>query len=123
MKYTKKQRIAYYANLRKDWEKAQELASKDKKAVKLFNEVKKANKEAKSIEAFYFTLAQMQKLNLKGLPYVDVKTFDGWLEAGFVVKKGQSHIVNGVVYKAINPNGFKVPSFCNLFHKNQVQAI
>ena len=39
--------------------------------------------------SFYFVLKQMQKLKFKGLPYIDAKTFQGWVDNGYKVKKGE----------------------------------
>lgn len=127
-KYTKKQREAYFANLRKDWAESSKLAEGDKKAKALFREVKKIGNF--SYASFYFTLLSMRANKFDGIPYVDCKTFDGWIKAGFQVKKGEKSKISGITWVSANhagneadENEFHYPKLYRLFHKSQVQAL
>ena len=39
--------------------------------------------------SFVFVMQQMMALGLEGTPYVDTRTFDGWLEVGRCVRRGE----------------------------------
>jgi hypothetical protein len=128
-KYTKKQRQEYYAKLRADWKKSKAMAENDEVAKGLFREVQKQGGKF-SYWSFYFTLSEMKAQGLDGLPYVDCKTFDGWKNAGFIVKKGEKTVARGITWikpTKKNKNGEEVksdyvyPKLYNLYHRSQVE--
>ena len=130
-KYTKKQKSEYFRNLRNEWKKSKELAKNDEAGKALHREAGNGT----SYYSFMFTLYAMKEYGYDGLPYIDCKTFRGWKNSGFTVKKGQKAKINGMVW--IKPtikdeNGQKIendddrvvyPKVYKLFHKSQVQAI
>lgn len=70
----------------------------------------------------------MEKLGLEGTPYVDTKTFKGWKESGFKVKKGEHSQINGMTFLILKDEEESlikhvVPKVYHLFHSSQVQAI
>jgi len=125
MAYTKAQKQAYFKSLRKRWN--------DNKALADNNEVMKAIHQEHcskfSYYSFFFTAMMMKKLGFKGIPYIDCKTFNGWKEAGFIVKKGEKSKINGITW--IHPKDsegdederFSYPKMYNLFHRTQVQPL
>ena len=131
---TQEQKREYYKQLRNDWVISKEMAEKDEKAKALFRET---NYKGVSYYGFYFTLMQMRKLGLKGLPYIDCKTFNKWKEAGFRVRKGEHSKIRGIAWMKVrtktNPKSLKsnakikedddtfmYPKKYNLFHTSQV---
>jgi hypothetical protein len=122
----------YFKLLREKWKYAKALADKDQTAKALYVEV--GGKV--SYYSFYYTLSQMRKLGLKGIPYIDAKTFNGWRQVGFRVMKGQHSLIKGITWveaKSRKPvddvdeeeKKKKViyPKVYHLFHKTQVEAI
>jgi hypothetical protein len=129
MRYTKEQKNQYFRELRARWKASKEMADKDEIAKALYQEVGGNF----SYYSFYFTLMDMQRLGYDGIPYIDCKTFRGWLDSGFRVKKGEKSRINGIVWihpTVKNENGDYVeveesiyPKIYHLFHKSQVEAI
>jgi hypothetical protein len=127
MKYTKEQKDQYFKDLRARWKASKEMADKDETAKALYREVGGQF----SYYSFYFTLMDMKRLNYDGVPYVDCKTFNGWLDSGFRVKKGEKSRISGIVWihpMGKNEKGEKVevdesvyPKVYHLFHKSQVE--
>ena len=65
-----------------------------------------------------------------GIPYLDCKTFMGWKERGFIVRKGEKSLIAGITWVSVegkegepDDNGFKFPKEYHLFHRSQVEAI
>lgn len=124
MKYTKEQKQEYFKNLRDRWTTSKALADKDDTAKALYNEVGGDF----SYYSFYWTLADMKNLGLEGIPYVDVKTFKGWKDAGFTVKKGEKSKLSGITWLPVKDKDgeeteYMVPKEYRLFHKTQVEEI
>ena len=130
-KYTTQQKKEFYAKIRSDF------ATAKKEAEKL--EFRRAYEHAQaqgltmSLYAFVFVKIQLEKLGLKGIPYIDCKTFAGWKKNGYTVKKGQKSKINGITFLRIEPkkedkekekeskNGFLIPKAYKLFHISQVE--
>ena len=127
MKCTKEQKDKYFQELRARWRVSKELANKDETAMALYKEVGSQF----SYYSFYFTLMDMRRLGFDGLPYIDCKTFNGWLDSGFRVKKGEKSKINGIVW--IHPvtknelgeeeiiDESVYPKIYHLFHRSQVE--
>ena len=129
MKYTKDQKSKYFKDLRARWRASKELADKDETARALHRE---AGGQF-SYYSFYFTLMDMRKFGYDGIPYVDCKTFNGWKEAGFMVRKGEKSRISGIVWlhpvtkdevgEEVEDDESIYPKVYHLFHKSQVEAI
>lgn len=125
MKRTKENVQAFYQQARKRWTEAKELSKQD--------EIKTAWEEAKrtlsasfSLTAFCYVKKQMEDMGLVGTPYIDIKTFKGWQESGFTVKKGETSKISGMAFLEVEDKG-KVkrilPKIYSLFHIPQVEKI
>ena len=124
MTHTKEEKQAYFKNLREEWKKSKELADQDETAKALFRET--GGKY--SYTGFYFTLQQMRAEKLDGIPYIDAKTFKGWKETGFIVKKGEKSKLSGITWidaHADQEDAEKLlyPKVYHLFHRTQIEAI
>ena len=75
----------------------------------------------------------MRAQNLDGVPYIDAKTYQGWKQSGFQVKKGEKSTLNGIVWLKCGPknasgevdddSAFLIPKLYHLFHRSQVEAL
>lgn len=127
MKYTKEERTEYFKQLRNRWKISKEMAENDELAKALFREIKGNF----SYNSFYFTLQDMRKVGYQGLPYIDCKTFNGWKETGFKVKKGEHSKIDGIVWLEVKSNKETeddekldvYPKLYHLFHRSQVEPI
>ncbi len=122
MTYTKEQKKEYFSNLRKQWQDSKALAENDKVSQAVFNE----QGLKVSYFSYYFTLLQMRKLQLDGIPYIDCKTFKKWQESGYIVKKGEKSKISGITWISNdedNDEKFIYPKQYNLFHKSQVTEL
>uniref|UniRef100_A0A6H2A5J6 Uncharacterized protein n=1 Tax=viral metagenome TaxID=1070528 RepID=A0A6H2A5J6_9ZZZZ len=129
--YTKEERAAYYKALRERWQAAKNVGDEDEvKAVMMQHGLNF------SFRSYMFVKMQMNALGLDGIPYVDAKTFMGWKENGFMVRKGEKSQIDGLTWIAINGketeapaegesenHGFVMPKCYHLFHRTQVDAI
>ena len=93
--YTTEEKRSYFKVLRESWNQSKALAKQDKVAEALFRE---SGLKGISYWSFYFVLKQMKELGLEGLPYIDMKTFDGWKETGFMVNKGETSKASGITW-------------------------
>ena len=128
--YTKEERQAYYKALRERWQAAKNVGNEDEvKAVMMQHGLNF------SFRSYMFVKLQMNALNLDGIPYVDAKTFMGWKENGFMVRKGEKSQIDGLTWIAVNgketeapaegedeKHGFVMPKCYHLFHRTQVEA-
>jgi len=82
-----------------------------------------------SMVSVAFIWQQMIDLKLDGCPVIDAKTFQGWSQSGFKVKKGEHAQLHGITWitsKCKNEDEndkFIFPKVYKLFHKSQVQPI
>lgn len=126
--YTKEERHLYFKNLREEWKVNKELADKDTNAQARFNAILNEAGGKISYHSYYFTLRSMIACGYEGEPYIDCKTYQGWLDRGFQVKKDEKSKINGVVWKAFkDKNGEEgdvvYPKVYHLFHKTQVEEL
>jgi len=124
MKYTKEQKREYFKQLRERWNKSKELAEKDEIAKALHKEVGGEF----SYYSFYFTLMGMRDLGYDGIPYVDCKTYKGWKDSGFKVKKGEKSKLSGITWLGVGKDSDGEPEFIypkeyHLFHRTQVEEL
>jgi len=136
--FTKAEKQEYYQNLRDRWQEAKVYAETE--------EVKSAYQECLatgltiSLYGFAYCKQSMEEQGLEGTPYIDAKTFQGWKQSGFVVKKGEKSKINGLTWVSANAKndkakddnakddnaetgGFKFPKVYRLFHRSQVEPI
>ena len=135
--HTQEEKKAYFQNLRTRWAESKKLATNDETAQALYKEAQASTKSGKfSYWSFYFTLQDMKKEGFSGIPYIDCKTFQGWKESGFMVKKGEKSRIDGIVWLQFGSNGsvgndidpteeetHVYPKLYHLFHTSQVESI
>jgi len=117
----------YYHNLRERWQQAKKLSETKEDQIKAIIATHGLNI---SNTGFVIVAQQLKEQGLKGLPYLDAKTYKGWIENGFQVQKGQKSTLSGVTWidvkgKADNEedNGYMMPKEYKLFHRTQVEAV
>lgn len=130
MKTTKEQKQAYFKKLRERWQDAKKLLDDGK--ISEIQAIIATHGMKISVSGFMFVSIQMEAQGLDGLPYLDAKTYQGWRENGFQVRKGERSTLSGITW--ISPttkddNGeeetddsFVFPKEYHLFHRSQVDA-
>jgi hypothetical protein len=129
--YTKEEKKEYYQNLQAKWKANKEKADGDPDARARFEAIMAETNGKFSYYSFYFTLCNMQRLGYEGNPYVDTKTFKGWKDAGFMVKKGEKSQISGITWLSVTKDKegnednteFIYPKEYHLFHRLQVEPI
>jgi hypothetical protein len=128
MKYTKEQKQAYMKQLRQRWQDAKKLLSEQK--ISEIEAIVRTHGLKISATGFMFVSLQMQQYGFDGLPYLDAKTYQGWRDNGFQVRKGEKSVLSGITW--ISPtskddNGdedtddsYVFPKEYHLFHRSQV---
>jgi hypothetical protein len=128
-KYSPEEKKVYFQGLRDQWKQAKELSLNKAQEIQAIIENHGLNI---SITGYTLVQMQMEKLGLDGLPYLDCKTFNGWRENGFIVKKGEHSKISGITWKnasdKVEGNPEKETSFMlaceyKLFHRSQVEPI
>jgi len=132
-KFSKQEKKVYFEKLRLDWQRSKALAKNDMKAEALYRE---SGLKGVSYYSFHYVLKQLRALKLKGLPYIDCKTYHGWQTNGFKVKKGEKSKIKGITWLAVKEDGkmanqkdkkedikFLYPKIYSLFHKNQIEEL
>jgi len=122
-KYTKEEKKEYFQELRNSWKVAKEsMDVKETLALMISHGI-----ENVSVTGYSYVLNQMEELGLPGTPYVDMKTYKGWKENGFQVKKGQKSKVSGITWigakseKEEGESSRCYPKAYNLFHSSQTK--
>ena len=123
--YTKEQKAQYFKTLRARWQAAKEYAIDNGEVIKAIMVNHGLNM---SVYSFAFVQHQMQAQGLEGLPYLDVKTFQGWKENGFRVRKGEASTLSSIVWissekKEEEEGGYSFPKATALFHRSQVEEV
>jgi hypothetical protein len=129
MEYTQEEKKAYFKGLRFRWEEAKKIADHD-----AIGAIIKSHGLNISITSFFIVHSQMQAQGLEGLPYLDMKTFKGWKENGFQVKKGEHAKAESITWIGVHgkevqegtpekENGYVIPKVYKLFHRSQVEEI
>jgi hypothetical protein len=126
MAYTKEQKKEYFQGLRERWSKAKSDAENDAGARSQWQAMAQQG-HGISYTGFYFTMLQMRSAGLEGLPYIDCKTFKGWQEHGFRVRKGEKSVIQGLTWLRAHssddeedPDAPLYPKAYALFHRSQV---
>jgi hypothetical protein len=129
--YSREEKRAYFKALRERWRKAKELSEQEETEIQAIMMNHGLNI---SISGFVFVQMQMKAQGLPGIPYIDAKTYQGWRESGFQVRKGEKSTLNGLTWVRCNdgsvddqePNevdSYVMPKEYHLFHKSQVVPI
>lgn len=132
-KYTPEEIKKYYADIRERWNIAKQLSTSDQCRAILDQMALHGISEV-SPTSIMAVQMQLEELGLDGLPFVDVKTFQGWKEIGYVVRKGQKSILTGVSWKPTEKKneagemeetgrGRLLAKGYALFHRSQVEKI
>jgi hypothetical protein len=132
-KFTKQEKQAYFKELREQWKAAKLQAEKKGNEIDAIIRNHGLNI---SRTGFMMIRLQMEAQGLDGLPYLDAKTYQGWKENGFQVKKGESSTLSGITWISANSKNepdrdpidddqsdFRFPKQYHLFHRSQVEAI
>lgn len=132
MKYTRQQKKEYFRQLRAQWNEAKSLLTLEK--IKAIDAIIRTHGLKISQTGFLFVSIQMKRQKLEGLPYLDAKTFRGWLDNGFRVRKGEKSTLSGITWISIGDkdaeagddeeikDGYMLPKEYHLFHRSQVNA-
>lgn len=132
--YSKEEIKAFYGKQRERWMKSKELVNTDE-CLGILREMAAQGVSNVSPTSIMFVVSQLKELGLPGLPFIDVKTFQGWKEIGYTVIKGQKAIINGVSWKPTERTnketgeteetggGRLLAKSYSLFHRSQVQRI
>jgi len=129
MTYSKEDKKRYFEGLRKAWQEAKEKSAQDVDVQTKWQAINEQAGGKLSYVGFYFTYMSMQAQGLEGLPYVDAKTFEGWKNNGFMVKKGEHSTLSGITWIAVNPGespenyDYLLPKEYHLFHRTQVESL
>ena len=126
-KYTKEEKKAYMKRLRDNWNAAKKLMTDD--IEKSIDAIIRTHGMNISGMGFMFIRLQMEKQGLDGIPYLDAKTYKGWLENGFRVRKGEKSTLHGITWVGVGGDyedggsyDYMMPRQYNLFHRSQVEA-
>jgi len=119
----------YFEALRNRWKEAKEYAERDE--IKALFQHALENGLKVSAHSFAFVKKQLDEKGLEGTPYLDTKTFQGWVDNGFKVKKGEKSFLQGITFLPVEREketgekevAYTVPKAYHLFHKSQVEAI
>jgi hypothetical protein len=139
-RYTKEEKQAYFRGLRERWQAVKASITDDARTQ--INAVMAERGLNFSVNSWVIIEQQMRAQGLDGLPYVDAKTFHGWRESGFMVRKGEKSTLSGITWigtgdgdddggahgeNGANGDGkkekFVFPKSYALFHRSQVDAI
>jgi len=128
-KYSKEEKIEYFKTLRAEWQAAKNMSVEDNEHIQAIIRNHGMNVSA---TGFKFVQMQMTEQGLDGLPYLDIKTFMGWKDNGFKVKKGSKSTVKGITWITVNDkaegatndeDGYMLPKVYHLFHRSQVEEV
>ena len=122
---TKEEKAEFYKVLRQMWKTAKEMSFQEGNTVQAI--IENHGLEV-SVTSYIMVLNQMKEKNLDGIPYIDMKTFNGWKENGFKVKKGEKSKAYGVAWKVVESKEDEeddrvFPKVYHLFHRSQVEEI
>lgn len=129
-KYTKEERAAYFSSLRERWAAAKKLAEEDNNEIRAIMLSHGINV---SLASYMLIKTQMESQGIPGIPYLDTKTYKGWAEYGFRVRKGERSTLTGITW--ISPydedgeddepqkKSRTYPKAYHLFHRSQVDPI
>jgi phospholipid N-methyltransferase len=119
--------------LRDRWNRAKTLLT-DQKISEIDAIIQTHNMGSISQTGFMVVSMEMKQQGFDGIPYLDAKTYQGWKENGFQVRKGEKSKLGSITWVGVGKkeptpeapdgkNGFIFPKSYNLFHRSQVDAI
>ncbi|MDD5455031.1 MAG: hypothetical protein PHW62_06015 [Candidatus Ratteibacteria bacterium] len=126
-KFTKEEKQAYFKEMRRRWQLAKSLPE-DHQIMIAFH----ASGLKVSVGGFCYIAGQMAEQGLEGLPVIDAKTYQGWFDNGFRVKKGEKSTLQGITWVTANSkkiedeekeSSFSYPKAYHLFHRSQVEEM
>ena len=128
-KYTKEQKAAYFKSLREQWQAAKKLAENGGQAE--YQAMVATHGFNISATGYMLVSMQMKAQGLNGIPYLDAKTFMGWKQNGFKVRKGEKSTLSGITWVGVTPDNedndektsYAFPKQYHLFHRSQVEPI
>ena len=131
MAFTKEQKKEYYKELRQRWLEAKKSLTAGRIAE--IEAIIITHGMNISSTGFQIVAMEMKQHGFDGLPYLDAKTYKGWLESGFRVKKGEKSVLGSITWigihgksiengDAVDKKGFMMPKAYKLFHRSQVEA-
>ena len=130
--YKAEEKKEYFAGLRARWQTIKDGVTSGK-----LDEIKAIIAEHGlnvSPWSYAFTASSMHFHGFDGIPYLDCKTFRGWQESGFQVRKGEKSLISGIVWigcgaksedadeRIKTDRGYMMPKEYHLFHRSQVEA-
>ena len=129
--FTREEKQIYFKGLREQWAAAKAIANNGKgDEIRAIIATHGMNI---SVTGYLIVSNQMKALGLDGLPYLDAKTFQGWKDNGFKVRKGEKSQISGITWIGINTakededntesKSYAMPKAYHLFHRTQVDAI
>lgn len=131
MKFTAKEKKEYYADLRARWNAAKKALTEN--MISEIDAIVATHGLNISATSFFIVASSMKAQGLDGIPYLDAKTYKGWKECGFQVKKGEHSTLGSITWigvegKEAKPgedatDGFVMPKAYKLFHRSQVEEI
>jgi len=117
--------------LRQQWQAVKQLSGQDEVRAIITERGLKI-----SVFGYLFVKMQMNKLGLEGTPYIDCKTFIGWKESGFMVRKGERSQIKGITWISAGSrnevvmtdaetgaDSYLFPKEYHLFHRSQVEEL
>ncbi len=134
MERTKEQKQAYMKQLRSSWQETKKLLSAEK--ISEIQAIIVNHGMNISAMGFFFVSIQMKKQGFDGLPYLDAKTYKGWKQNGFQVKRGSKSVLSGITWISVggrkdetgtdgildDSDSYLFPKEYHLFHRSQVDA-
>ena len=130
MKYTPEQKKAYFKDLRDRWQEAKTAMTEGRIAE--IEAIIMTHGLNISSTGFQIVSMEMRQHGFDGLPYLDAKTYQGWKENGFHVRKGEKSVLGSITWipikgKEAKPgqdpkDPFVMPKAYKLFHRSQVEA-
>jgi antirestriction protein ArdC len=118
--------------LRNRWNRAKQML--DEKKISEIDAIMQTHGMNISRTGFMVVSLEMQQQGFEGIPYLDAKTYKGWHESGFQVRKGEKSTLGSITWVGVGKkeptpakpegeSGFLFPKSYNLFHRSQVDAI
>lgn len=130
--FTKEEKEAYFQRLRDRWNYAKNMSADEKQQAEAIILTHGLNV---SYMGYYIVMLQLRAQHLDGIPYLDTKTFQGWKESGFMVRKGEKSTITGLTWISTKQGdaepasddkperAFMFPKEYHLFHRSQVEPI
>jgi hypothetical protein len=128
--YSKQEKQAHFKQLRERWQQAKKMLNDGK--ISEIQAIIATHGLKVSVSGYMFVSIQMRRQGLDGIPYLDAKTYRGWKDNGFHVRKGQKSTLSGITWihpESKNDNGeieenedYVFPKEYHLFHRSQVEV-